>query len=262
MRAISLLYHDVVLPGQQSSSGFSGGDADIYKLTLPDFERHLDAIRSVIPKRTIIVSELGDIDISHTRPVLTFDDGGVSAHKHIARALETVGWRGHFFVTTNWIGEEGFLNAAQIRDLHARGHFIGSHSCSHPARMSYCSRPQLRREWTESIAILSGILGSKVDTASVPGGYYGRNVAEEAANAGIRILFTSEPQTQATVVNGCWILGRYTIKDGVTPRTAAAMASGRMLPRFQQFAYWNAKKLLKTAGGGSWIRMRKRILAR
>jgi peptidoglycan/xylan/chitin deacetylase (PgdA/CDA1 family) len=262
VRAISLLYHDVVLPGQQSSSGFPGGDADIYKLTLPDFERHLDAIRSAIPKPPVIISEPGDIDISHTQLLLTFDDGGVSAHEHTARALETVGWRGHFFVTTNWIGKKGFLDAGQIRDLHARGHFIGSHSCSHPERLSYCSRPQLRREWTESLAVLSDVLGAKVDTASVPGGYYGRNVAEEASDAGIRILFTSEPQTQANVVKGCWILGRYTIKDGVTPRTVAAMASGRLLPRFQQFAYWNTKKLLKTAGGGSWIRMRKRILAR
>jgi len=262
VRAISLLYHDVVLPGRLSSSGFPGGDADIYKLTLPDFERHLDAIRSALPKPAIIASELGDIDISHTRPLLTFDDGGVSAHQYVARLLETVGWRGHFFVTTNWIGKEGFLNPSQIRDLHARGHSIGSHSCSHPARMSYCSREQLRREWTESIAVLSDILGTTVDVASVPGGYYGRNVAEEAADAGIKTLFNSEPQTQAHVVNGCWILGRYTIKDSVTPGTAAAMASGRFLPRFQQFAYWNTKKLLKTAGGSSWIRMRKWVLAR
>jgi peptidoglycan/xylan/chitin deacetylase (PgdA/CDA1 family) len=261
VRAISLLYHDVVLPGQFSSSGFPGGDADIYKLTLPDFERHLHAIRSAIPKPPIIVSELGDIDIPYTRPLLTFDDGGVSAHEHIARLLETVGWRGHFFVTTNWIGKEGFLNVVQIRDLAARGHFIGSHSCSHPARMSHCSRQQLRREWSQSIAVLSDILGAKVDIASVPGGYYGRNVAEEAADAGIKTLFTSEPQTQANVVNACWVLGRYTIKSSVTPGTAAAMASGHMLPRFQQFAYWNAKKLLKTAGGSSWLRMRKRILA-
>jgi len=260
VRAVSLLYHDVVLPGQLSSSGFRGGDADIYKLTLPDFEHHLDAIRSAIPRPPATASQLGDM--SRTPFLLTFDDGGVSAHEHVASLLEEFGWHGHFFVTTYWIGREGFLNAAQIRDLHARGHFIGSHSCSHPARMSYCSRQQLRREWNESIAVLSDILGAKVDIASVPGGYYGRNVAEEAADAGIKTLFTSEPQTQADIVNGCWILGRYTIKDGVKPATAAAVASGRMLPRLQQFAYWNTKKLLKTAGGASWIRMRKWILAR
>jgi peptidoglycan/xylan/chitin deacetylase (PgdA/CDA1 family) len=260
VRAISLLYHDVILPGQFSSSGFPGGDADIYKLSRPDFEHHLQAIRSAILRPPITVSQLGDI--SRTPLLFTFDDGGASAHQHIAGLLEDLGWRGHFFVTTNWIGKDGFLNAAQIRDLHARGHVIGSHSCSHPQRMSYCSPHQLYREWNDSIAVLSDILGVTVDLASVPGGYYSRNVAEEAADAGIKALFTSEPQTQADVVNGCWILGRYTIKEGATPATAAAIASGRLLPRYKQFAYWNSKKLLKAAGGGSWIRMRKWILAR
>jgi peptidoglycan/xylan/chitin deacetylase (PgdA/CDA1 family) len=260
VRAISLLYHDVVPPRQFASSGFPGGDADIYKLELPEFERHLNAIRSAVSADPISVSQLGEI--SRTPLLFTFDDGGVSAHKPIAGQLEALGWRGHFFVTTNWIGREGFLNPLQIRDLHARGHFVGSHSCSHPERMSYCTRQQLRREWCDSIAVLSDILGMKVELASVPGGYYGRNVAEEAAEAGIRTLFTSEPQTQADAVNGCWILGRYTIKQGVTPATAAAIASGSIPPRFQQFTYWNTKKLFKAAGGDSWLRMRKWILAK
>jgi peptidoglycan/xylan/chitin deacetylase (PgdA/CDA1 family) len=260
VRAISLLYHDVVPPGQLSSSGFPGGDADIYKLSLPDFRCHLDAIHSSIPRPPVTVSQLDDI--SRTPLLLTFDDGGASAHEHIASPLEALGWRGHFFITTNWIGRKGFLNAAQIRDLHMRGHFIGSHSCSHPARMSHCPSQQLHREWKDSIAVLSDILGTTVDIASVPGGYYARNVAEAAADAGIRTLFTSEPQSHADVVNGCRVLGRYTIMDGVRPATAAAIASGRTLPRVRQFAYWNTKKLLKTAGGGAWIRMRKWLLAR
>ena len=44
MKAISLLYHDVVMPGHFDSSGFTGGDADIYKFARPEFERHLEAI--------------------------------------------------------------------------------------------------------------------------------------------------------------------------------------------------------------------------
>ena len=260
MRAISLLYHDVVLPGQYSSSGFCGGDADIYKLVRPDFERHLNAIRSAIPRPPITISQLGDT--SGTPVLFTFDDGGVSAHEHVADLLEAFGWRGHFFVTTNWIGKENFLNPAQIRNLHARGHIIGSHSCSHPQRMSYCARDQLRREWNESIAVLCDIVGAKVELASVPGGYYGRNVAEEAAAAGIKTLFTSEPQTERHNVNGCWIMGRYTIRDGVKAATASAIASGRLTARCQQFTYWNIKKLFKFVGGNSWLQVRRWILAR
>ena len=50
MKAISLLYHDVVMPGQFDSSGFAGGDADIYKFARPEFERHLEAIAQA-PRR-------------------------------------------------------------------------------------------------------------------------------------------------------------------------------------------------------------------
>src|SRR5215813_13628274 len=91
VKAISLLYHDVVLPGQLSSSGFPGGDADIYKLLRPDFERHLNAIQCSISQPPITVFQLGDV--SGIRLLFTFDDGGVSAHEHIANLLEAFGWR-------------------------------------------------------------------------------------------------------------------------------------------------------------------------
>jgi len=96
---------------------------------------------------------------------------------------------------------------------------------------------------------LSDILGETVDIASVPGGYYRRNVAEAAAEAGIRTLFTSEPRTSSQVVNGCLVLGRFTIQQGVPAVTAAAIAAGSATNRFHQFAYWNIKKIAKVAGG-------------
>jgi peptidoglycan/xylan/chitin deacetylase (PgdA/CDA1 family) len=252
MRVVSLLYHDVVPSGDFESSGFPGGDAAIYKLELPEFEQHLNAIRAVI-SRPATVRELPDL----TRPtLLTFDDGGSSAHTYIADLLERLGWRGHFFVTTNWIGQRGFLTPAQIRDLRIRGHLIGSHSCSHPPRMSYCSRKELLEEWNNSIAVLSDVLGEQVDQASVPGGYYGRHVAETAAEAGIQTLFTSEPRISSHVVNGCNVLGRYTIRQRISASTVAAIAGGKIAPRLTQLTYWNVKKIAKMAGGTSWLRMR------
>jgi len=258
MKAITLLYHDVVPSWNFTASGFPGPDASIYKLELSEFQRHLNAIRSVIP-RCSTASELG---VHACSALLTFDDGGVSAHTHIADLLEALGWRGHFLVTTNWVGKSGFLNPSQIRDLRRRGHLIGSHSCSHPERMSHCTREELDREWKNSVSTLSQILGEPVSIASVPGGYYGRNIAEAAAEVGIRTLFTSEPETVVRVVNGCRVLGRYTIQQGVTAATAAAIAAGKVLPRYRQFVYWNLKKTAKLAGGTQWLRLRKWVLAR
>jgi peptidoglycan/xylan/chitin deacetylase (PgdA/CDA1 family) len=259
MKAITLLYHDVVQPWNFTTSGFPGPDASIYKLDLLEFQRHLNAIRCVIA-RCSTASELSD----HRRcpTLLTFDDGGLSAHTYVADLLEALGWRGHFFVTTDWIGKRGFLNASHIRDLQRRGHLIGSHSCSHPARMSHCIPEDLYREWKDSVSALSQILGEPVTIASVPGGYYARNVAQAAAEAGIRTLFTSEPEISVWLVNGCRVLGRYTIQRGITAATAAAIAAGKILPRYRQFIYWNLKKTAKIAGGTKWLRMRKWLLAR
>jgi peptidoglycan/xylan/chitin deacetylase (PgdA/CDA1 family) len=260
MKAISLLYHDVVPPDEFRTSGFASGDADIYKLEVPEFERHLAAIQSTIHRPPVTFSAISD---SQTIPLLmTFDDGGSSAHERIADLLEAKGWRGHFFMTTDWIGMPGFLSSPQIRDLVARGHMVGSHSCSHPIRMSHCSRHQLRHEWVDSVSVLSDILGNTVRMASVPGGFYARNVAEAAAEAGLNTLFTSEPRTDIRMVEGCVVLGRYTIQQGIKASTAAAIAAGKTLPRYKQLAYWNAKKLAKAAGGSQWLRMRKWILAR
>jgi peptidoglycan/xylan/chitin deacetylase (PgdA/CDA1 family) len=259
MRVVSLLYHDVVTSGDFESSGFPGGDAAIYKLDLSEFERHLNAIQPVI-SRPVTVHELPHLHGRST--LLTFDDGGSSAHAYIADLLESLGWRAHFFVTTDWIGQRGFLSSAQIRELRSRGHLIGSHSCSHPSRMSYCNRNELFQEWNDSVGVLSDILSEQINLASVPGGYYGRHVAECAAEAGIRTLFTSEPRISSQVVNGCIVLGRFTIRQRVPPATVAAIAAGKIAPRFSQFAYWNLKKIAKTAGGTSWLRMRKWLLAK
>src|SRR6185503_4643500 len=193
---------------------------------------------------------------------LTFDDGGIGAVEHTAGLLEAQGWRGHFFITTDYIGQPGFLGTEHIRALHARGHVIGSHSCSHPARMALCSWEEMLKEWSQSVQVLSDILGAPVRTASVPGGYFSNRVADAAARAGIRALFTSEPTTRVWSRDGCRIFGRYSIQQGVAAETAGAIAGGRRGPRLRQSVYWTFKKVLKTVGGRHWLRLRQALLNR
>jgi peptidoglycan/xylan/chitin deacetylase (PgdA/CDA1 family) len=244
MTKIALLYHDVVGENEFDSSGFAGADAAIYKLPSPAFRNHLDAVARANPK-----------------VLLTFDDGGVSAYSHIADELEERGWRGYFFIATNWIGKPGFLHSSQIRELRERGHIIGSHSCSHPSRISYYTLGDIIHEWSRSSAVLSDILGERVVTASVPGGYYSEKVARAAAIAGLETLFTSEPTTHTNLVEGCLVKGRFMIQRTTSASKAAALARGAALPEFQQFVWWNSKKVLKAVGGKAWLNFRKRALA-
>ena len=242
MKNLVLLYHDVVDKAQFDSSGFPGGDAAVYKLDLRKFRQHLDAIAKANPNVT-----------------LTFDDGGVSARTYIADELEKRGWRGYFFIATNWIGRTGFLQADHIRELRDRGHIIGSHSCSHPTRMSRYTLGDIIHEWSRSCGILTEILGEPVRTASVPGGYYSEKVARAAALAGLETLYTSEPTADDDLVEGCVIKGRFMVQRHTSANTAAALARGAVLPQFRQMASWNFKKLCKAAGGRAWLRFRKRV---
>jgi peptidoglycan/xylan/chitin deacetylase (PgdA/CDA1 family) len=256
-----LLYHDVV-PGQRyEESGFQGADADIYKLEREEFRRHMRRIANGPGPRPEAITRANPAERGR-RLLLTFDDGGASAFGHTAGILEEFGWPGHFFVTAGRVGTAGFLDDAQVRALHARGHVIGSHSWAHPLRMAALTCAQLDWEWRESCARLSDILGEPVTTASIPGGYYSRAVASAAAAAGIRVLFTSEPVTRTAVVDGCLIIGRFSVQQGVSEEWVAAVVANRPLPRAGRYLAWNGKKLLKAAGGSAWLAMRKAILTR
>jgi peptidoglycan/xylan/chitin deacetylase (PgdA/CDA1 family) len=193
---------------------------------------------------------------------ITFDDGGRSAYTHIAPQLEKQNWLGHFFIATDYIDTPTFLSSDEIRELNKRGHVVGSHSASHPLRFAACSQDEMLREWRVSIERLSDILQEKVSVASIPGGLYSKQVAETASRAGIKKLFTSEPTTKTWQVEETICFGRYTIQRQTSAETVAAIARGEITPRLQQFLFWNAKKVVKTLGGGAYLKFRERLLAK
>jgi peptidoglycan/xylan/chitin deacetylase (PgdA/CDA1 family) len=258
---ITLLYHDVVEPGQADTSGFPGPGAARYKLTPRTFREHLAALAGVLKEPATPVAE-AFLESNPGRVLITFDDGGKSALEPIADVLEEHGWRGHFFVTSQFIGTPPFLSAEQIRLLHRRGHVIGSHSHSHPQRMALCPWDQLVREWSQSCEILADILEAPVTVASVPGGFYSRKVAEAAALAGIRVLFNSEPTTRIAKVNGCWVLGRYTLYDGMNAGAATALVARWPGRRWGQAVTWKMKKAAKNVGGRAYLALRERLLGK
>lgn len=244
MKSVALLYHDVIEDGRFADSGFSGEDADIYKLDRLQFQQHLDVLARLEAKLLI-----------------TVDDGGISALHHIAPMLEQYGRRGMFFVATDFIGRQGFLSEAQIRELHGRGHILGSHSCSHPSRMSHLSWEEMCREWRQSVDTLAGIVGEEILTGSVPGGFYSRRVAEAAGKAGIRTLFTSEPVATAHAVGNCVVVGRFGIQRTTTAANASALVQRTGFARTKQRLSWEIKKGVKRIGGTAWLRFRRWALA-
>jgi len=261
MRAISLLFHDVH-ETSPDESGFRSAAANRYKLQLADFDAQLDGVAEVRSDAPIVALEMvagsaprNPADAGNPPFLITVDDGGVSYHTIIADRLERRGWRGHCFVSTDLIGQPGFLDADQIRDLDARGHVIGSHSASHPPRFSTLAFDDIVREWTRSCETLEDILGHDVEVASVPGGYFSSAVASAARAAGIRVLFTSEPIISVQPGPDCTLVGRFTVRRGDPADAAQRFVMPAPWARSGAWVSWNAKGLVKPLLGSSYMRV-------
>lgn len=241
-----LLFHDVY-ESDPRESGFASAAADRYKLSVARFDREL--------------ADLAALPTGALPFALTFDDGGRSFYTVVADRLEALGWRGHCFVTTNYIDRPGFLTRAEIADLHRRGHIIGSHTASHPQRIHAIAPPVVAGEWRRSVDDLQQILGAPVETASVPGGFYSPAVAESAAAAGITTLFTSEPVCSTDVVGNCRVRGRFTIRNNSSPGLAARLVTNAPWSRWGMWAQWNAKATIKPILGPFYIRVADWLMA-
>ena len=260
MRTHALMYHEVV-SSDSGASGFAGAGAALYTVTTADFFAHLDALDQALGTPPATVDQLLAGRAESLSWLLTFDDGGASALV-AADELSRKGWRGNFFVTTGRIGEPGFLDESGIIDLRRMGHVIGSHSLSHPSRMAALSDGELLEEWRASAEQLSELLGERITSASVPGGYYSKRVATAAAKAGLEALFTSEPVRTTRHASGCLVIGRLSIKTTTSAREAARIAGGDSRPWLRGYAEWNLRKAAKRVSGRGYEKLREGLLSR
>jgi peptidoglycan/xylan/chitin deacetylase (PgdA/CDA1 family) len=253
-RLRALAYHDVVPDSRKDSSGFTGLNEATYKISPERFDRQMAAIRNRAGEApSLLEGGIGPDGASGW--VLTFDDGGISAYDHVLESLGRLQWKAFFFITTDRIGDPGFLDREQIRILRKRGHRIGSHSCTHP-NMILQGREEIGREWRESIGILSDLLGEPVDTAAVPGGFVNADVERAAESAGIRLLFTSTPTLNVRQVGRCAVVGRFSIKDSTPDPVVAELARGASGAWLKQKLYWAWKRSVKAVLGGQYKRLR------
>ena len=254
----SLLWHDVYVD-DPAESGFNDPLAHRYKLRHDECDRLLAAIDGARLPMTLVASAAGALTPA---VALTVDDGGRSFLTLLADRLEARGWRGHAFMTTGMMGRPGFLTAADLREVDRRGHVVGTHSATHPQRFSACSWDRMVREWADSRSALEDVLGHAVEVGSLPGGYLSRRVARAAAHAGLRVLFTSEPVRTPWTVDGCLLVGRFTVRPGQSPTALAALAAGSRGPWLRQRALWTAKKLVKPLLGAAYPRVGAWMAAR
>lgn len=254
---ITIGFHDVVAR-LQLARPIARGHTTLYTIDGGQFGAHLAAIHARMGPTSVQT-----LQTLHSVPgpcvLLTFDDGAVGDYEIAAPLLESFGWRAHFFFTTDWVGRPGFVSKAQIRNLHERGHVIGSHSLNHPRQMASLSFREIVRQWSESCDALGSIIGRPVTVASVPGGSFSTDVARAAMVAGINTLFTSRPTVATTSINGCLVRGRYVVRRCTSSATVAAIAACSPGPRYGQALLWAASRVAQRISGPVYPLLRQSI---
>lgn len=261
MRIVTLIFHDVVTPCNNSKSGFIGPSADWYKLSCNKFNEHLENL-PFNRVTTIDTISLRDSTNMNFLPVLlTFDDGGVSAHDYIADTLEKRGFKGHFFIVTSQLNKNGFLKKHQLRDLKQRGHLIGTHSVSHSIPFSKLPTKTMLLEWKDSRHELEDILGEKILCGSVPGGFFSDDVARTARDSGLKILFTSEPKMICKKMGGLFLIGRFSVTKGTKLKEISSLCYDIKLATARRWISWNIKKAAKFTTGSFYLYLRRKLLS-
>jgi len=222
-----LIYHELG-PGRQPYS---------YHCATEEFERHLQ-----------LAGELRRAAHAGFRvPEITFDDGHQSQYSYALPLLEQYGAHAVFFVTAGWIAErKDYMKWSDLRDLHARGHQVQSHSWSHPM-LTHCNDAELEKELSYSRRLIQDSLGAPVDAISIPNGRWDQRVVRACVAAGYRRIFTSDSWRDEEEQGGVRIFGRTNVAQSMT-----APALKRLLRR-------GAWKMLHDAAARGKNRLRQAV---
>jgi len=169
--------------------------------------------------------ELIQIIVEHqnsNKVVITVDDAGKGNHEYMLPVFEKYGLKAHILVPTKFIsdgkGKSSYMTAQQIKEFSDLGHFVGSHSHTHPKNISLLSDNEIENEWSESKVILESITGKSVDSCSIPGGFYSHKQLEILKNLGYKFIFNSVPTFKNNTINQMELNGRFSIEKNITDR--------------------------------------------
>lgn len=189
--AIALMYHSIV-PG-------AGTPHWNYAVSMQRFRAQLDLLQGE-GWHTHRLDELGVKPLPARSVVITFDDGyrdNFAAFNELVRRGMTASW----FIVSRDIGRNAgwqdpgspqlpLLETSQLREMHAAGMEIGSHSHTH-CRLTECDDQLLAAELAHSKSTLDELLDAPISSLAYPYGLYDHRVVEAARAAGYHAACTT-----------------------------------------------------------------------
>lgn len=148
----------------------------------------------------------GLLELPEKSFLLTFDDGFLGVHAHVAPVLARLGWSPVVFLVSCLLGKRDLWRADQtpdtrtyplldvghVRELRAHGFDFQSHT-RHHADLPTLDDAELHAELQGSREDLEDLLGEPVLHLAYPYGHYDDRVQRAARAAGYRSAFSTEP---------------------------------------------------------------------
>jgi peptidoglycan/xylan/chitin deacetylase (PgdA/CDA1 family) len=219
---VFLMYHELELPGRplcRTEPGYVR-----YVVTGSDFHVQMQWLRTA-GWRGLSVTEALTFE-KENAIAITFDDGS-ETDLAAATVLKEHGFGATFYVTAGFIGSQGYMSPAQLRQLNESGFEIGSHSMTH-RYLPDLEDAALHEELYESRHRLEEIIGKSIRHFSCPGGRYDRRVAAFAREAGYASVATSRARVNSRSSEH-YALGRVAIMRDSNLATFQDMCAGRDL---------------------------------
>lgn len=149
------------------------------------------------------------------KPVMiSFDDTHLEHFSIAAPILDSLGFKGIFFIMTICIGKKGYMSAAQIRALAENGHIIACHTWDHKDVLNY-----KEKEWTLQLdktrSRLEEITGKPVKYFGYPYGAWNNAAIKQLKNRGILAAFQLMGTQSET--DKLYTIRRLMVSDNWTP---------------------------------------------
>lgn len=168
----TLMYHSI---GDHNPDEAGAG---LYRVPADKFKKQMEIIKQ-------------EQAASRPIPAISFDDGLEDNFINAYPVLKELGLKAYFFVMPDKIGTKGYMNWEQIKELANYGMTIGSHGMTHRILTELDSQ-ELIYEIEVSKKMLQEKLGKRIESFSIPKGYYDNKVLDTIKKAGYKRTFTSD----------------------------------------------------------------------
>lgn len=192
-KIVILMYHNLVF-------GRTGNE---YNRDIYNFEHDLAFMRQrfkIIDFNDLIAVSEGKMKLTTDAAIISFDDGDLSIYGLAYPLLREYGIKATFFIIAGFVGETGYMNWAQIRELATYRDpmigslfTIGSHGMDH-AYMGELSPDRISEELVDSKSQIEKNTGVSVSILALPfgSGTGSSLIGDLAIKAGYKAIRTSD----------------------------------------------------------------------